>query len=489
MDLRTRDADSGAVILTRQTADPTFIGVVVMDMWSYHWCMTCAERAAALVPRMNQALAGARKLGMTVIFTPTSAIASYEESPQRKAARAIPDAPWPALWPVSFPACGFPNVHSCRCGPGIDCPRNWGGDAMNPALKIGADDFMAWGTREVWNIVQARKLERLLFVGIAADICVLGKGEGMVPMRRLGVPCALARDLTDTDSYPPAEALEHTLKVLETSFAPTFDFGELLAGRSLWPDAESTEMVRIRPWGKQKRPYFFRNSTTVHLELPAPDQRVIRYTLDGSSPTASSPRYEGPLVQTNRTVLRTRAFRGGQPVGLPSDAYFVRLPTLPPAPTLRLWELNPTRVRYADAKSEWHVPARTWGMTMRGEDHFQGITLHAPGEIEFLVPPGATRFVALAGADDAPKGRFNAQFLGQHPSMTFLVFFDGRLQAESPVMRLGQVPWPFDVPIPRGAKTLRLVVTDAGDGARLDIGDFARSGFIIPGYQGPENLY
>lgn len=23
------------------------------------------------------------------------------------------------------------------------------------------------------------------------------------------------------------------------------------------------------------------------------------------------------------------------------------------------------------------------------------------------------RFVALAGADDAPKGRFNAQFLGQ----------------------------------------------------------------------------
>ncbi|MEN9676410.1 MAG: hypothetical protein RIS76_2306 [Verrucomicrobiota bacterium] len=489
LDLRTRDVVSGAVIQTRQTADPARIGVVVMDMWSYHWCMTCAERASALVPRMNRALAGARKLGMTVIFTPTSAIASHEASPQRKAAQAVPAAAWPALRPVNSPACALKNAFSCRCGPGVACPRNWGGDAMNPALKIGADDFIAWGTPEVWNIVQARKLERLLYIGVAADICVLGKGEGMVPLRQLGVPCALARDLTDTDSYPPAEALEHTLRVLEAGFAPTFDFGELLAGQNLWPDDESTEMVRIRPWGKPMRPYFFRDNTTVHLELPSADGREIRYTLDDSPPAASSACYEGPLSVTNRVTLRARAFRGGQPVGLASAAFFVPLPASPPAPTLRLWELNPTRVRYADAKSEWHVPARTWGMTMRGENYFQGITLHAPGEIEFAVPPGATRFVALAGADDAPKGRFNAQFLGQHPSMTFQVLLDGRLQAESPVMRLGQVPWPFDVPIPHGAKTLRLAVTDAGNGARLDLGDFAQSGFIIPDYQGPKNLY
>lgn len=126
---------------------------------------------------------------------------------------------------------------------------------------------------------------------------------------------------------------------------------------------------------------------------------------------------------------------------------------------------------------------------MRGKDFYQGITLPAPAVIEFAIPLGATRFVALAGADDTPKGRFNAQFLGQHPSLTFQVFIDERMQAESPVMRMGQIPWPFDVPIHDGARTLRLVVTDAGNGSRLDIGDFAQSGFIIPNYTGPRNLY
>ena len=47
----------------------------------------------------------------------------------------------------------------------------------------------------------------------------------------------------------------------------------------------------------------------------------------------------------------------------------------------------------------------------------------------------------------------------------------------------------MDVPITSGAKVLRLVVADAGDGSKLDFGDFAQAGFIIPGYKGPKNLY
>jgi nicotinamidase-related amidase len=489
LNLRSRSRETGQVLSNNRRIDPGRVGVVVMDMWSYHWCMTCSERAAALVPRMNRALEGARALGMTVIFTPTSGIASYEDSPQRRASIAIPDAPWPELVPVAYPACGFKNAHSCRCGPGIDCPRNWGGDSMNPELRIESADLMAWGTREVWNIVRSRGLEQLLYVGIAADICVLGKGEGMVPMRRLGVPCALARDLTDTDSYPPKEALEHTLKFLETEFAPTFHFGELLKGCGRWETSDAVEMVRLRPWGKPKRPYFFRDRLTLHLDAPEELSGEIHYTLDGTEPTELSPRYSAPLVVTNDVRLRVQSFRGNTRVGLPSDGYYVRIPATPPAPTVRLWELQPKSVKYSDSGSEWHVPARTWGMTMRGENYYQGITLHAPGEIEYSIPEGSERFVALAGADDVPKGRFNAQFLGQYPSMRFQVWVDGVRVAESPVMRLGQEPWPFDIPLAKGAKVLRLVVTDADDGARLDFGDFAKSGFVIPQYKGPRNLY
>jgi len=249
------------------------------------------------------------------------------------------------------------------------------------------------------------------------------------------------------------------------------------------------EMVRIRPWGKPMRPYFFREKLSIHLDAPEEILGEIHYTIDGTNPTELSPRYTRALVLTNDVRLRVQMFRGNQAVGLPSDAYYVRMPQPPPSPTIRLWELQPTSVQYSDVKSEWHVPARTWGMTMRGENYYQGITLHAPGEIAFAIPVGSERFVALAGADDVPKGRFNAQFLGQYPSVKFQVWVDGVRLAESPVMRLGQEPWPFDITLARGAKSLRLVVTDAADGSRLDFGDFAKAGFVIPQYKGPRNLY
>jgi nicotinamidase-related amidase len=486
--LQSRDALTGQILETSRALNSRRVGVVVMDMWSYHWCLTCAERAAAIVPRMNHALEAARDLGMTIVFTPTSAITGHEKSSQRLAARALPDASWPELKAVPYPNCGYKNEFSCRCGPGIDCPRNWGGDSMNPDLEVGADDFIAWGSREMWNIVNDRKLEQLIYIGIAADICVLGKGEGMVPMARLGIPCVLARDLTDTDSYPPKEALEHTLRVIETDLAATIDFAATLGELGYETDA-SLEMVQIRPWGRSYRPYLFEESLQVYLEGSASLGSEIRYTVDGSQPGFDGVRYQGPLTVSEKTSLRVQSFQDGAPVGLPSQAYFVPRSAEPPRPTLRLWELEPSRVDYSDEDSEWHVPARTWGVTMRGQEYYQGITLHAPGSIEFSIPKGATHFVALGGADDAPKGRFNAQFLGQYPSVTLQVWVDGDKLAESPTMRMGQTPWPFEVPLDERAEVLRLVVTDAGNGDRLDIGNFVRSGFVIPDYRGPRNLY
>lgn len=486
--LQSRDPLTGQILETSRALDSRRVGVVVMDMWSYHWCLTCAERAAAIVPRMNHALEAARDLGMTVVFTPTSAIAGHEKSPQRLAAQALPDASWPELKAVPYPDCGYKNAFSCRCGPGIDCPRNWGGDSMNSELEVGPDDFIAWGTREMWNIVEHQQLEQLIYIGIAADICVLGKGEGMVPMTRLGVPCVLARDLTDTDSYPPKEALEHTLRVIETDLAATIDFGATMEALGYKADG-SLKMVQIRPWGRTYRPYLFEGQLQVQLEGAVSLGSEIRYTADGSAPDFESALYQGPLTLAKETTLRVQSFHKGAPVGLPSRAYFVPRPTEPARPTLRLWELEPLRIDYGDEESEWHVPARTWGVTMRGQDYYQGITLHAPGSIEFSIPKGATQFVALAGADDAPKGRFNAQFLGQYPSVILEVWIDGKRVAKSPVMRMGQKPWPFDLRLEEGAAVLKLLVTDAGDGARLDIGNFVRSGFVIPDYRGPRNLY
>ena len=77
------------------------------------------------------------------------------------------------------------------------------------------------------------------------------------------------------------------------------------------------------------------------------------------------------------------------------------------------------------------------------------------------------------------SGRARAGF----PSVVFKVLFDGVLAAESPVMRMQQEPWRFQVAIPKGSRLMELVVTDAGDGPREDLANWVNAGFVLP----PEN--
>src|SRR5688572_22481326 len=59
--LQSRDAD-GKVATRTEAVDPRKVGVVLVDTWNFHWCMTATQRCGSFVPRFNRATAGARKL-------------------------------------------------------------------------------------------------------------------------------------------------------------------------------------------------------------------------------------------------------------------------------------------------------------------------------------------------------------------------------------------------------------------------------------------
>ena len=44
-ELQRRDVASGQPIITPTELDPTKVGVVVVDMWNWHWCKTSTARA------------------------------------------------------------------------------------------------------------------------------------------------------------------------------------------------------------------------------------------------------------------------------------------------------------------------------------------------------------------------------------------------------------------------------------------------------------
>ena len=487
--LRTRDNESGRILTTNEALDPTKTGIVVIDMWNTNDCMTNAQRAAALVPRMNKALECARRLGMSIIWAPTDVASQYVGTPQRERAIALVRYPLPHIRNFSCPF-SAPTVRpdKCMCGPGIACHVHYGWDAMDPGLVIADGDWIAGDPEELYSIYKQRGLTRLIYMGINTNLCVMNKPEGIAPMTAAGLKCILARDLTDAEtSYDPDRAFtpdtgtEKDIADVERSGIPTINMAEEMRKAGAWNDRWVVEMVRVTPWGTKAWPYEFTDSVKVTLSTPQQKGAAIHFTVDGSEPGLKSPLYTRPLEVTKTTKLHAAAFENGRRVTLISEGYFAHLGTLPPKPDVYLDQHESV----IPARPDWRWAPKTnlafagGPLSIRDSSYGKGIGMRAPANLLYKIKPGYDRFVARAGVDDEPfRERASARFLATYPSVQFQVYIDGNLASESPVMRLGQEPWRFDVRIPERSQLINLVVTDAGSRSPLDLADWVDAGFI-----------
>src|ERR1035437_5531554 len=76
LSLQTRDANTNQVIIRNENVDVSKVGIVIVDPWDYHWCMTACERVSAMVPRWNKALEVSHKMGMPVVWVPSDVLGS-----------------------------------------------------------------------------------------------------------------------------------------------------------------------------------------------------------------------------------------------------------------------------------------------------------------------------------------------------------------------------------------------------------------------------
>ena len=506
LELQTRNPQTSEVIVKTEKVDPAKVAVVIVDPWNYHWCMTWTQQAGGMTERRNRALEGARKLGMTVFWGPTDVASQYVGTPQRERALAVPYIEVPHVRDIT---CKFTVPYGpCLCGPGISCAVNYGEELMDPRLVIAEDDLIVCGTQELYSLCKQKGITHLIYMGGATNICLSGKPVGLGPMYRAGLDCVFARDLAFAwTTYDPARGYTPTMgnrqaaDDLERGRIATINMGAELKKLGLWDDTWVTEPIRITPAGQVHRPYFFEKSVTVTLEAPYLENpylknATIHYTLDGSQPTAGSPRYEKPLVLTQTSELNTVAFRDGRKVSLPGsesgspslDGRFVRLGPRPPKPDVYLDEIEPIQELYARLSAA--VAACFWRpaenlsyegkpLRIRGQKYEKGVGMRAPANIRYELKGEYDRFVALAGVDDNMLDVHLGRFVAGHPSVVLKVFIDGELAAESPVMRISQEPWRFDVKIPEGARQINLVATDADSRSPCDLANWAEAGFVL----------
>ncbi|MDR1222817.1 MAG: NPCBM/NEW2 domain-containing protein, partial [Tannerella sp.] len=236
---------------------------------------------------------------------------------------------------------------------------------------------------------------------------------------------------------------------------------------------------------KPDRPCLMEKPVTVTLTAPWLDGTEIRYTTDGSEPNPQSPLYLKPLEIAQRQTLRAAAFRGKKRVSLLSEAYYVKLPEqLPPLPDVYLDSLDYIPNEYlktVDFFFWYPVKSKSFEekpLRVRRKTYQHGLGFRAPSSVQYEIKPEYRRFVALAGVDENVLSQYNGRLLAMHGSVVFKLFIDGALAAESPVMRISNEPWRFDVEIPPGSYRINLVCTDAGTRNILDYGNWLDAGFV-----------
>lgn len=485
------DIVAGKSILTPVEIEPAETAIIVIDMWNSHWCMTTAERISAMTPRMNVVLDVARRIGMQVIWNPTDVVNAYSGYPQYERAIAEERKPTPDV--RGEHTCQFTaEVGACQCGPGFPCHVNYGWDAMHPGLNIDDRDLISSSTDEIYSLLVKRNISNVIYMGVATNMCVYGKPGAIRHLWKAGLNCILALDLNDAftrydpvRSYTPDTGTSESVANLQTAGILTVNLGEDFRKAGLWESGRPVDCVLFTPWGKPDRPYLMEQTTLVTLSAPRLEGAEIRYTTDGSEPTTQSPLYTTPLKITQTTAVRATAFRKNKPVSLSGSAYYVKMPeTRPAKPDIYLEDLTYTANEYLKT-----VPTCFWypqkgksyeGMPLRVSkiNFAHGMGFRAPSSAQYELKPEYKRFVALAGIDENMLKKDNGRFLAHQSSVVFKVFIDGILAAESPVMRISQEPWRFDIEIPSGSQRINLVCTDAGSRNILDYGNWVDAGFV-----------
>ena len=211
------------------------VGIIVMDVWDRHWCKSWTARDAAMIPKMNKVLTAARKMGVLVIFSPSSVAEFYKDYPERKAVLAMPksqETVYPSVNKIrgmtpkqkakyidnkyfvgtiyeargdagttyeGYPSLPpFAHTGGCECGPDRPCKSENVWTRQNKDLIIAGNDFIVEGNNqdEIVNLCKSKGLTHLLYIGAAGNMCLTWTREtSIMNMANRGLKPIIMEDL------------------------------------------------------------------------------------------------------------------------------------------------------------------------------------------------------------------------------------------------------------------------------------------------------
>lgn len=202
--------------------------VVVIDMWDFHPCPCAYARWQKLAISINETISHARAAGILIIHAPSDVVGSvqapcwrtwppphntnlpcqkqkyYQNHAAHRWVRSLPTIPRPtALIPQPI----LTDPIDASDG-GCDCPQpltHRKHVGVSDHITIDGNDALIDGNdgQSLHNLVVARGIRRLIYVGVAVNMCILHRQTGALATKAWGLEALVVRDLTDA-MYNPA---------------------------------------------------------------------------------------------------------------------------------------------------------------------------------------------------------------------------------------------------------------------------------------------
>lgn len=182
--------------------DPKTTAVILCDVWDKMYCSNATQRSSALAVVMDNVITALRAKGVTIVHCPSGVTGFYKDTPAFQHMQAVPKVEsltpiqgWCKLNPAK--EAPLPIDDSNPCDDETPAPAVGIMTRQHPAIRIADIDFISDQGTQVFSLFKQRGIQHVLYMGVHANMCVLGRSFGIRQMTELGFDCVLVRDLTD----------------------------------------------------------------------------------------------------------------------------------------------------------------------------------------------------------------------------------------------------------------------------------------------------
>ena len=175
--------------------------LLICDMWDKHWCKTATQRFDTIAKQMVSVVNAARDKGVQIIHSPSDCTDFYKETSQRRRIQQLPHVEPPKPFQIDEPPLPI-DASDGGCEDIPPCQSYGAWTRQHPAIPIAENDVISDNGAEIYNLLHACGIQHLIIMGVAVNMCILGRSFGIRQMTRWGVECILVRDLTDAMYNP-----------------------------------------------------------------------------------------------------------------------------------------------------------------------------------------------------------------------------------------------------------------------------------------------